>query len=380
MELKIRKAKFDDCDRIFELSNDPIVRENSLNQYEIKYENHVTWFSNILNSKDFEVFIVENLEDEFVGQVRFEKKDSGCYIGLSICKEFRGKHLGFKVIELGTQKTSFSTIFAIIKRNNIPSLKSFMKAGYKEISSNSDSHILVYDKLSCANKMVRRILVVVAHPDDEILGCGATIRKMVDEGAEAYSLILSAGKASRDDPEELLLDAQNALRNEMGKANAIIQVKKVFTADFPDNTFDTVSLLSIVKKVEEIKRLVQPEVIFTHHIGDMNIDHQLTHKAVLTATRPMAEECVKEIFSFEVPSSTEWNSFSKDTAFVPNVFFDVSETLQYKIQAMAEYESELCDYPHTRSLEYIADSAKLWGAKVGLTSAEAFMLIRKVSG
>ncbi len=105
------------------------------------------------------------------------------------------------------------------------------------------------------------------------------------------------------------------------KANAIIQVKKVFTADFPDNTFDTVSLLSIVKKVEEIKRLVQPEVIFTHHIGDMNIDHQLTHKAVLTATRPMAEECVKEIFSFEVPSSTEWNSFSKDTAFVPNVFF-----------------------------------------------------------
>lgn len=380
MDLIIRKATLGDCDRIFELSNDPVVRENSLNQYEIKYKDHVVWFSHILKSKDFEVFIVENSEGAFVGQVRFEKKASGCYIGLSICKEFRGKHLGSKVIELGTQKTSFEFIYAVIKINNIPSIKSFTKAGYKEIGSNSECRTFVYNKMNNVEKVVKKVLVVVAHPDDEILGCGATIRKMVDEGAEAYSLILSAGKASRDDSEESLVDAQSALRDEMGKANAIIQVKKVFTADFPDNTFDTVPLLSIVKKVEEIKRLIEPDVIFTHHIGDMNIDHQLTHKAVLTATRPMAEECVKEIYSFEVPSSTEWNSFSKDTAFVPNVFFDVSETLQYKIQAMAKYESELCDYPHTRSLEYIADSAKLWGAKVGLNNAEAFMLIRKVSG
>ncbi len=380
MNLKIRKATLTDCDMIFELSNDPVVRENSLNQNEIKYENHVTWFSNILNSPDFEVFIVEDMGGKFVGQVRFENNDSGCYIGLSICKEFRGKHLGSTVIELGTKKTKFAFIYAVIKNNNTPSIKSFTKAGYKEIGSSSKCRTFVYNKTNNLDKTWHKVLVVVAHSGDEILGCGATIRKMVDNGAEVYSLILSAGKASRYDFEESLVDAQIALRDEMGKANAIIQVKKVFTADFPDNTFDTVPLLSIVKKVEEIKRLIEPDVIFTHHVGDMNIDHQLTNKAVLTATRPMAEECVKEIYSFEVPSSIEWNSFSKDTAFVPNVFFDVSETLKYKIQAMAEYEFELCDYLHTRSLEYIGASAKLWGAKVGLSRAEAFMLIRKVIG
>ena len=139
----------------------------------------------------------------------------------------------------------------------------------------------------------------------------------------------------------------------MRKANKLIGVKEVFQADFPDNSFDSVPLLSIVKKIEEIKNKIKPEIIFTHHSGDMNIDHQLTHKAVLTATRPMKDEAVKTIYSMEVPSSTEWNSFSRECAFVANVFVDITDTIDKKIEAMACYKSELREYPHPRSLQFI---------------------------
>ena len=162
--------------------------------------------------------------------------------------------------------------------------------------------------------MTKKILVVAAHPDDEVLGCFATVAKMIKQGYEAYTLILSGGKTSRGKVEKNELAD---LKKEMLKANKSIGIKKVFQADFPDNAFDSIPLLSIVKKVEEIKNIIKPEIIFTHHVGDMNIDHQLTHKAVLTATRPMQDECVKKVYSMEVPSSTEWNGFSKETATQP---------------------------------------------------------------
>ena len=111
----------------------------------------------------------------------------------------------------------------------------------------------------------------------------------------------------------------------------------------------------------------------------MNIDHQITHKAVLTATRPMEDECVKTIYSMEVPSSTEWNSFSRETAFIPNIFFDVTETIDAKVNAMACYKSELREYPHPRSLQFIKELAKTNGIKVGLEYSENFMLIRGIN-
>lgn len=225
--------------------------------------------------------------------------------------------------------------------------------------------------------MSKRILIVAAHPDDEVLGCFGTVAKMIRNGYEAYSLILSSGKTSRGDVEQSELDE---LRNEMVRANKFIGIKEVFQADFPDNAFDSVPLLNIVKKIEDIKKQIKPEIIFTHHIGDMNIDHQLTHKAVLTATRPMMDECVKIIYSMEVPSSTEWNSFSKETVFTPNVFVDVTDTIDKKIEAMAMYSSELRKYPHPRSLQFIKELANTNGKKVGLQYGENFQLIRNVNG
>lgn len=224
--------------------------------------------------------------------------------------------------------------------------------------------------------MNKTILIVAAHPDDEVLGCFGTVAKMIQEGYEAYTLILSGGKTSRGKVEKEEIEN---LKKEMLNANKTIGIKEVYQLNFPDNSFDSIPLLDIVKEIEKIKDLIQPSIIFTHHIGDMNIDHQLTHKAVLTATRPMDNECVKTIYSMEIPSSTEWNSFNVQTAFIPNVFVDISKTINLKINAMAEYISELREYPHPRSLQHIKELAKVNGTKIGLNYSENFILVRQIN-
>lgn len=225
--------------------------------------------------------------------------------------------------------------------------------------------------------MPKKILIVAAHPDDEVLGCFGTVARLIQEGYEAYTLILGEGKTSRDaqrvvaeKKEELEL-----LNEEIQKAGAIIGIKKTFVHHFADNRFDSVDLLDIVKVITKIKEQVQPKIIFTHFKNDLNIDHQRTYQAVITATRPMADECVKEIYSFEVLSATEWNY---PLSFAPNMFFDISETLDLKLQAMQEYKSELCEYPHPRSLEGIKLSAEYNGMRVGKKYVEAFETVRVV--
>jgi len=220
---------------------------------------------------------------------------------------------------------------------------------------------------------MKKILVIASHPDDEVLGCGATIAKLNKIGYKVFVLILSKGKNSRD---LVTKDDFKILNQEIQKSSKILGIKKLINLDFPDNKFDSVPLIEIIKAIELIKKEIEPDVIFTHHFGDINIDHQITYKAVITATRPMSNETVKEIYSFEVPSSTEWGGFDKNNYFIPNVFVDVSETIDTKINAMAQYKSELRKYPHPRSLEYLKDLAKINGAKVGIKYSENFYLVR----
>lgn len=223
--------------------------------------------------------------------------------------------------------------------------------------------------------MKRTLLIVAAHPDDEVLGCFGTVAKMIQDGWVAYTLILSGGKTSRGIVNSAELDN---LRVEMKKANSSIGIEEVFHADFPDNAFDSVPLLNIVKEIEKVKRQVSPEIIFTHHTGDMNIDHHITHRAVLTATRPMVDESVHSIYAMEVPSSTEWNCYSKESAFIPNIFVDITDAIDKKIEAMAMYSSELREYPHPRSLQHLRELARTNGVKVGLNYSENFMLVRHI--
>ncbi len=223
--------------------------------------------------------------------------------------------------------------------------------------------------------MNNKILIVSAHPDDEILGCGGTVARLVKEGYNAYTLILGEGITSRDikrDTRKRKNELQK-LRQQAEMANKIIGVKKMYFYDFPDNRFDTVPFLDIVKVIEKIKNDIQPKIIFTHYEKDLNIDHQITYKAVITATRPVSGEFAKEIYSFEIPSSTEWNY---PLSFSPDVFFDISDTLDIKLKALKEYKTELRNFPHPRSIEAVKLNAQMWGVKVGLKYSEVFKILR----
>jgi LmbE family N-acetylglucosaminyl deacetylase len=225
---------------------------------------------------------------------------------------------------------------------------------------------------------MNKILIVAAHPDDEILGCGGTVARMIDErNAEVVTLILGEGITSRDRTREQKNRIQeiNTLKQNMIDANKILGIDVVSSFDFPDNRFDAVALIDIVKAIEEIKSKFNPDIIFTHYANDMNIDHCITNKAVLTATRPMSEETVKEIYAFEILSSTEWNF---PLTFAPNFYVDISNSIEKKLQAIGIYKNEIRDFPHPRSLEGIELNAKYWGMRVGASHCEAFQMLRKI--
>ena len=220
-------------------------------------------------------------------------------------------------------------------------------------------------------------MIVASHPDDEVLGCFGTVARLIKEGYDAYTLILGEGKTSRDEQRilENRKDDIEVLNTEIQKANDAIGIKKVFIESFPDNRFDSVDLLDIVKVISKVKEEIEPDIIFTHFENDLNIDHRITYQAVLTATRPMEDECVKEIYSFEILSSTEWNY---PLSFSPDTYFDISDTIDLKIKAMKEYTSELCKYPHPRSLEGINLNAQYQGMRVGKKYVEAFKSVRVI--
>lgn len=230
----------------------------------------------------------------------------------------------------------------------------------------------------------QRILVVAAHPDDEVLGLGATIHKLITEhGCKVRAVILGEGITSRSGKKnkqkwgkELNIHKKNIL-----SAQKFIGYGSVGIYDFPDNRFDSVDLLDIIKVVEKEKNEFKPEIIFTHHGGDLNIDHRKAFEAVITATRPMENENVKTIITFETPSGTEWRASSDPYHFVPNLFFEISrKNLQAKIEAMESYEFEKREYPHPRSPEALKIQAQRWGIVTGKLYVEAFYLVRSIVG
>lgn len=222
-----------------------------------------------------------------------------------------------------------------------------------------------------------KVLVIAAHPDDEVLGCGATIARLAKEGNEVHLAILAEGITSRysqrADADPSLLQKLHARSRQ---AASLLGAKDITLHGLPDNRMDTVPLLDVVKIVESLIQKISPSRVYTHHGGDLNIDHTVVSRAVLTATRPIAGCPVKEVYFFEVPSSTEWAFQQFESAFRPNVFVDVGDTLEVKVRAMACYESEARAFPHPRSPEALRASAQRWGSVAGCTAAEAFQLVR----
>jgi LmbE family N-acetylglucosaminyl deacetylase len=223
------------------------------------------------------------------------------------------------------------------------------------------------------------VLVIAAHPDDELLGCGGTVARLAQEGHTVYMSILGEGITSRSERrEEADPEMIKALHSRSHEVARMLGSKELRMFSLPDNRFDTVPLLEVIKIVEGLVSAWHPEVIYTHHSGDLNIDHQVVNRAVLTATRPQNGCCVRELYAFEIPSSTEWSFQHLGPVFRPNVFLDISSTLELKLKGMLSYESELRAFPHPRSVEALTAIAKRWGSAAGCAAAEAFELVRSI--
>ena len=222
--------------------------------------------------------------------------------------------------------------------------------------------------------MSKVVLVVAAHTDDEVLGCGGTIAKHVAEGDTVFAVFLADGVSSRQD----ISENEQADRNIAAcRAHEILGIKKSFMLGFPDNSMDSVPFLDVVQALELIVLKIKPEIVYTHHHGDLNVDHRITHQAVLTACRPQPDTSVREIYSFEIMSSTEWNS-PKYERFSPCAYVDITNYLDRKIAALSAYEYEMRPFPHSRSVEHLKILARHRGATVGIDAAEAFDVCRMI--
>ena len=230
--------------------------------------------------------------------------------------------------------------------------------------------------------MKKDILIVAAHPDDEILGCGGSIAKWVEDGHKVHVLILAEGSTSRDKTRDRTSHQKELahLASSAKKAAKIIGIHSLNLMDYPDNRMDSIDLLDVVKTIESFVEKIQPNIVATHHSGDLNIDHRIVFQAVITACRPLPGQTVKRILSFEVPSATEWQSSDAGGPFVPNWFEDISDTLGMKIKALEAYESEMRPWPHARSIKAVEHLARWRGASAGCEATEAFMLVRNIKG
>lgn len=219
--------------------------------------------------------------------------------------------------------------------------------------------------------MNNNILIVVSHPDDELLWMWWTIQKLVKQWKKVSILLLAKTWNAR------LSDDPNVRWNHFNTVAQDLGITKVFHDEFPDTGFDTIPLLNIIRKIEQVVSKVKPEVVYTHFFNDLNVDHCITSKAVITALRPIEKyRFVKKIYLFEVLSSTEWKFWWED--FSPNHFENIGDFIDKKKNLLSVYSSEINDFPHPRSYEWIETLAKYRGMQCWIKHAEAFMLYRSV--
>ena len=225
-----------------------------------------------------------------------------------------------------------------------------------------------------------KVLVIAAHPDDEVLGCGGTIARHADAGDQVHILIVAEGATSRQLQRDRIQASEelSALGKAANTAGSVLGTAGVELLDLPDNRLDSIDRLDLIKQIEDRINYHQPQVIYVHHAGDVNVDHRRLHEAVITACRPTPGQSVRRMLSYEVASSSEWQPPGSAPTFTPNWFIDISSQWDRKREALLAYASEMRAWPHARSLEALEHLARWRGAQVGVEAAEAFFLLRQV--
>lgn len=221
------------------------------------------------------------------------------------------------------------------------------------------------------------VLCIAAHPDDEVLGVGGTLARHAAAGEDVHVCLLSDGVTSRYADADAA-EAEIQRRRDRARQACETLGASVSFYSFPDNSFDTAPLLDIVQTIEGEIETHDPDIVYTHHYGDLNVDHELTCRATVTATRPLADSGIDRVLAFETLSASEWSVPEPSNAFQPTSFVDVADSLDTKLEALSEYERELREPPHPRTVETVRKNTEVWGAKAGLDAAEPFELLREV--
>jgi len=218
--------------------------------------------------------------------------------------------------------------------------------------------------------MIKRILVIGAHPDDETMGTGGTIAKMASDRYHKELCIVTSGYEPLITKKEIELRRKEAMN-----ASKILGFNKVHFLELPAMKLDTLPKTQINDTLADIIKKTKPEIIFTNSRTDINLDHRIVFEATMVAARPRPGTSVKKLLSYELPSSTEWGELMLGTSFIPNPFVDITNTLNKKLNAMKAYRLEIKNYPHPRSIKNIESLARIRGTTVGFEAAEAFRLI-----
>lgn len=221
-------------------------------------------------------------------------------------------------------------------------------------------------------------LVVAAHPDDEVLGCGGTIARLAKEGHEVHVLLMTDGEGARfadNNPADELVAARRLAAEQAG---SMLGIRSLTTHSLPDNRLDSIDRLDVVRVIEAAIERLGPFTVLTHHSGDTNIDHRVVHDAAIVACRPQPGNSVKALHFFEIPSSSEWRPATSAPPFVPNLYIDISETLDAKLAALEVYSRELRSFPHPRSKRGVEALARWRGVTAGVSAAEAFIIGREI--
>lgn len=208
------------------------------------------------------------------------------------------------------------------------------------------------------------ILVIAPHNDDEVLGAGGTIRKHVDNGDLVFVCEVTSGAKYK------------ILQEEARKAHSLLGVRESYFLNLPVGQLRNMEQANINKSIGDILAETKPEIAYLPFGGDMHLDHRETLESALVGLRPTHNVYIKEIYMYETLSETGWNIPSPEKSFIPNVWVDITETFDFKLKAMECYKSQICEYPHPRSLEGIEALAKYRGSTVGVKYAECFMAVR----
>jgi len=219
---------------------------------------------------------------------------------------------------------------------------------------------------------MQNVLVVAAHPDDEVLGVGGTIPLIKRNGGNVTVVIVTDGSSAQYvDEEEVLKRKQDHCK----EANSVLGTDEVIQWDFPDMRLDTIEHCRLNQSFEKLIWDRKFDTVFVQNGDDINLDHQLIYKSIMVATRPIPGQPVQQVLSYQVNSSTEWGGRTQTTIFCPNYFVDISSTVELKLAAMEVYVDELRDYPHPRSIKSLRQRAAVYGNEVGYEAAEPFKLL-----